>query len=126
MEETVEDSFPSFIIQNLFSLHWQIFLGLSAVGNWMPSPAECFIHSLEGEMVSTLWFARWPPGPWLMAAMAMGIPFSKSVMCPDALELCDHKMTAGPQRRSLVLQIVFERLRQGQGADVPQALSAQG
>lgn len=36
---------------------------------------------------------------------------------------------AAPQRtqpRSLVLQVVFERLRQGQGADVLQALAAQG
>lgn len=92
----------------------------------MPSPVECFIHSLEGEMVSTLWFARWPPGPWLMAAMATGIPFSKSVMCPDAPGAVWPQMTAGPRRCSLVLQIVLERLRQGQGADVPQALSAQG
>lgn len=33
---------------------------------------------------------------------------------------------SAPQLRSLVLQIVFERLRQRQGADVPQALAAQG
>lgn len=32
----------------------------------------------------------------------------------------------GAPPRSLVLQIVFERLRQGQGADVLQTLAAQG
>lgn len=33
VEETIKGWLLSFIIQNPFSLHWPIFLGLSAVGN---------------------------------------------------------------------------------------------
>lgn len=54
-EGTIKDLLPSFIIQKLFSLHWPVFPGLSAVGNRTPSPAKCFIHSLEEEVASTLW-----------------------------------------------------------------------